>query len=103
MSYETYIEKCKAPKAKAKVHNIVHHLLLGIRQNYTSQYLADRLNQFKIYTLMSKAWTANSVQMQLLKMKRLDADSSLAWGFAHALSTGLANEDDRELLASRVR
>ncbi|MQA22792.1 hypothetical protein [Rugamonas rivuli] len=103
MSYDAYIEKCKAPKAKAKVHNIVHHLLIGIRKGYTSQYLADRLNQFKVYTLMAKHWTANSVQMQLLKMKRFDNDSSLAWGFAHALSTGLATEDDLELLASRVR
>lgn len=42
-------------------------------------------------------------QMQLLKMHRMDTDSSLAWGLGEALMNGDASQEDLELLAGRVR
>lgn len=103
MQYEKYIARCKAPKNEEKVMQIVEHILIGLRKGYATAYMANRLNQYRIYTLMGKAWTPHSLQMQILKMQRLDADSSLAWGLAQAIEEGDATADDLELLAARVR
>lgn len=98
-----YIANCKAPKSVAAVTKIVKYILEGFRKGYDSTHLANQLNKFGIYTLMGKRWTANSVQMQALKMARFDHDSSLAWGFAKAMKSGEATQADLDLLLARTR
>lgn len=99
----TYIANCKAPKAVAKVKEIVKYILLGFRKGYSSSHLASQLNKVGIHTLMGKKWTANSVQVQALKMCRFDDDSSLAWGVAQAMKSGEATQADLDLLLARTR
>jgi hypothetical protein len=98
-----YIANCKAPKAVAKVTTIVSKILKGFRLGMSSQAIADKLNEICVYTLMGKRWTANSVQVQALKMARFDLDSSLAWGFAKAMKSGEATQADLDLLLARTR
>ena len=99
----TYIANCKAPKAVAKVKEIVKYIVEGFRKEYSSSHLANQLNKIGVYTLMGKRWTANSVQIQALKMCRFDNDSSLAWGFAQAMKSGEATQTDLDLLLARTR
>jgi hypothetical protein len=101
-SYKWHIEMCKKPKKPAKVKRIVDHLLIGIRKEYSTSYMAARLNKYGVWTPMSRSWTPYSLQMQLLKMQRMDSNSSLAWGLVDALRTGDATQDDIDLLAARV-
>lgn len=101
-SYNDAIRKCKAKKKPENIDNILEHLLIGIRKQYPTNYMANRLNQYGIRTLTSRFWTPRSLQMQLLKMHRMDEESSLANGFADALKTGQATQDDLNLLAMRV-
>lgn len=101
-SYNSAIRKSKAPKKPEKVMNIVSHLLIGVRKEYPTKYMANRLNQYGVPTLMSRRWTPYSLQMQLLKMHRMDTNSSLAWGLSEALRTGEASQEDINLLATRV-
>ena len=44
----TYIANCKAPKAVAKVKEIVKYILLGFRKGYSSSHLASQLNKVGI-------------------------------------------------------
>lgn len=99
----TYIANCKAPKQQSKIKKIVQYIVEGFRKGYDSTHLANQLNKIGVYTLMDKRWTANSVQMQALKMARFDDDSSLAWGFARAMKSGEATQADLDLLLARTR
>jgi|GEM_PF-3944065 len=98
-----YIANCKAPKATDTIKKIVKYIVEGFRKGYDSTHLANQLNKIGVYTLMGKRWTANSVQMQALKMARFDLDSSLAWGFAKAMKSGEATQADLERLLARTR
>jgi hypothetical protein len=101
-AWNMYIERCKQPKSIAKVEKIVEKILKGFRLGLSSSEIAEKMNGIAVYTLMNKRWTANSLQMQALKMARFDADSSLAWGFAKALANGLATQADVDLLNERT-
>lgn len=101
--YEKYIDKCKAPKKASAVKRIVEWIMLGVRKGYDSELLADKLNTQGIKTIQGKKWNYYSLQMQLLKMARLDTDSSLAWGLAMLLREGKVSADDLELLEARTR
>jgi hypothetical protein len=101
-SYEWHIKMCKKPKKPAKVKRIIAYLLIGIRKEYPTSYMAARLNQYGVWTLMSRSWTPYSLQMQLLKMQRMDTNSSLAWGLADALRCGDASQEDIDKLTTRV-
>ena len=100
---QSYIASSKAPKKPSKVKQIVEYILLGLRKEYATPFLAERLNQHKVFTLMGKRWSYESLQMQILKMARFDHDSSLAWGLWQALKSGSATQADLELLQARVR
>lgn len=101
--YTRYIEKCKAKKKALPIKNIVKNIIIGIRQGLNSTQLADKLNSLKVYTLMRKSWTPNSLQMQILKMARMDTDSTLAWGLATLIKEKFVNSDDISLLSQRAR
>lgn len=102
-AYNAYIKSCKAPKKPSVVKNIVRWILVGIRKGYDTQLIADKLNEHRIKTLQNKTWTYNSLQMQILKMARLDRDSSLAWALATMIEEGSAYEHDLVLLADRTK
>jgi hypothetical protein len=65
--------------------------------------LCDKLNAKGIKTLTGLSWTANSLQMQTLKMSRLDDDSSLARGWAFLMKQGQVTAADMAILQDRVR
>lgn len=102
-AYTAYIESCKVPKSQAKVKNIVYWILVGIRKGYTTQQIADKLNAKAVLTIQGKKWTYHALQMQLLKMSRLDNASSLAWALGCMLDAGDATESDVTLLKERTR
>jgi hypothetical protein len=92
----------KSPKKVEKVKRIVDHILIGVRKGYDTPYMARRLNKYGIWTLRSRSWTANSLQMQLLKMHRMESGSTLAQGLSEAIQAGDATQDDLNLLAGRI-
>lgn len=101
--YSNYIEKCKSPKKAVAIRAIVMNIMTGIRQHLTTKELAEKLNSSKVYTLMKKKWTSNSLQMQILKMARLERDSNLAWGLATLTKQNFITKSDLELLDMRTR
>lgn len=101
--YSRYIEKSKAPKKASTVKTIVSWIMLGIRKGYDTKLLAEKLNTQGIKTVLNKPWTYHSLQMQILKMARLDSDSSLAWGLAMLIHEGKVSPEDLELLEARTR
>lgn len=102
-AYESYIQSCKAPKGQEKIKRIVHWIIVGIRKGYTTNIIAEKLNIHNILTIQGKQWTYHALQMQLLKISRLDSDSSLAWAFSVMLNDGNANEADLLLIQERTR
>lgn len=102
-AYQAKIDQSKAPKKWQDVKNILTWLQLGIRNGYDTKTLCDKLNAKKVKTLTGSLWTMNSLQMQILKMARLDDDSSLARGWAYLMKTGQVTAADMALLQDRVR
>lgn len=101
--YQAYIASCKAPKSQAKIMNIVKWIIAGLRKGFSTPELATKLNEKGVMTIQGKQWTYNALQMQLLKMSRLDNDSSLAWALSSLLCRGAVSEHDLELLKTRTR
>lgn len=101
--YQAHIDRCRQPKSWLKVKNILTWLQLGIRNKYDTKQLCEKLNARSIKPLVSNNWTVNSLQMQLLKMARLDSDSSLAAGWAYLMKTGSVTNEDHQLLLDRVK
>jgi len=99
----SYITRCKSPKKQEKVAKIIKYILIGLRKGYDTAYLAYRLNLFKVWTLMDRRWTPNSLQMQLLKLHRKEAGSSLAEFWQEEYKHGRIYESDLVILADRVR
>lgn len=102
-AYQAKIEKCKAPKNYSTVHNILHYLLTGIRKGYDTELLCKKLNTHSIKPLVADKWTANSLQMQIMFIARLDDKNSLARGFMTMLRQGEATMEDLQLFHDRVR
>lgn len=102
-AYQAKIDNCKAPKSWDKVKRILQYLILGVRNNYQTSVIVDKLNARGIKPLVSDRWTPHSCAMQLMFMSRLDESSSLGRGFAYMLKTGDANENDLFLLRERTR
>jgi hypothetical protein len=102
-AYQAKIDASKAPKKWADVKNILNWLQLGIRNGYDTKTLCDKLNARRIKTLTGGTWSMNSLQMQILKMARLEDDSSLARGWAYLMKLGQVTEQDMALLQDRVR
>ena len=100
--YEAHIAKCKAVKNQNKVNRILKYILLGIQKGYDTALLVQKLNDHHIKPLVSDKWTANSLQMQIMLIARLDPQSSLAMGFGFMLKTGLATNADYELFQTRI-
>lgn len=100
--YEAHIAKCKEPKNKVKVKRILDHILIGIRKGYNTAFLVKKLNDHHIKPLVSDKWTVNSLQMQIMKIAKLDSESSLASAFGWMLKTGLATNADYELFQTRI-
>lgn len=101
--YQDKIDKSKQPKKWSDVKNILNWLQLGFRNLYDTKTLCEKLNAKRVKTLTGGAWTPNSLQMQCLKMARLDDDSSLARGWAFLMRTGQVTAADMALLQDRVR
>lgn len=101
--YAAKIALSKQPKRWQDVKNILNWLQLGIRNLYDTHTLCDKLNARNVKTLTGGRWTINSLQMQILKMSRMDDDSSLARGWAYLMKTGQVTENDMVLLQDRVR
>lgn len=101
--YEKHIAKCKAPKNPSTIKVIVSTILDGIRKGLNTFELAEYINDSGVKTIMNKPWNYYNLQMQLLKMARLDPDSSLAWGLNLLLEEGKANESDLFLLTQRTK
>lgn len=101
--YQKHIAKCKAPKNPSTIKVIVSTILDGIRKGLNTFELAEYLNDRGVKTIMNKPWNYYNLQMQLLKMARLDSDSSLAWGLNLLLEEGTANESDLFLLTQRTK
>ena len=79
------------------------HLILGVRNKYDIATMVGKLNARGIKLLVSSSWTANSLQMQILFMSRLDDASSLGRAFGYMFHTGEATAADMALLQDRVR
>ena len=101
--YQAHIDKCKQPKSWLKVKNILTWLHLGIRNKYDTKQLCDKMNARSVKPLVSNQWNYAMLQMQLLKMSRLDSDSSLAAGWAYLMKTGSVTHEDHQLLLDRVK
>ena len=102
-AYQAKIDASKEPKKWSKVRKILQYLQLGFRNGYGTKVLCDKLNAKQVKTLTDGTWSMSSLQMQILKMSRLDDDSSLARGWAYMLRTGQATAKDMALLQDRVR
>lgn len=103
IAYNAYIASCKEQKKGSVCLKIAEKILKGFRLDYSSKKIARKMNESGIFTIMGKAWTANSIQMQALKMCRFDEDSSLAWAFAEMIRKGEATQADIDLLEARTR
>jgi hypothetical protein len=101
--YTDYIAKCKAPKAPGQVKHLIQCFILGAKRGWSNAQIADRLNELKIRSLVGKRWSSNNVAMAVLKMVRLDENSSLAHMLAIMLQSGEVSEDDLALLKARTR
>lgn len=101
--YQKHIAKCKAPKNPSTIKVIVSTILDGIRKGLNTFELAKYLNDSGVKTIMNKPWNYYNLQMQLVKMARLDPDSSLAWGLNLLLEENKANETDLFLLTQRTK
>lgn len=101
--YQEKINSSKEPKKWIVVKNILNWLQLGIRNGYETKVLCDKLNAKGIKTLTGLQWTVHSLQMQTLKIARLDDDSSLARGWAYLMKQGQVTAADMALLQDRVR
>lgn len=99
--YDREIEKRKAPKNLTVVTHIIKHIIICLQRGYSAAEAAAKLNTHKIYTITGRRWTANSLQMQIMRMARLDGDSSLAYGIRSMLRTGEATTDDYALMVGR--
>lgn len=103
MEYENYIKECKKTKDPLRIEKIVEHIIIGLRKKYSTRFLAERLNRYKIFSIMDKPWTASSLHVQIRKIYMSDPCSSIAMEFKKFLNTGKATEEDVLLLSLRVR
>lgn len=103
MEYESYINKCKRKKDPLRIKRIVEHIIIGLRKKYPTRFLAERLNKYKVFSIMDKPWTPSSLHVQIRKIYMSDPCSSIAMEFKNFLNTGKATEEDVLLLSSRVR
>jgi hypothetical protein len=99
--YQKHIDKCKAPKNASTIKAIVLAILDGIRKGLDTNQLAEHLNCRGVKTIMKKPWNYFNLQMQLLKMARLESDSSLAMGLVMLVNEGIATPSDVQLLKVR--
>lgn len=102
-AYQQKIDQCKQPKKWSTVRRILQYIILGVRNNYPTATIVSKLNARGIKPLVSSSWTANSLQMQIMFMARLDEASSLGRSFGYMLHTGEATANDMALLQDRVR
>jgi hypothetical protein len=103
MEYENYIKECKKTKDALQITRIVEHIIIGVRKKYSTRFLAERLNKYKIFSIMNRLWTPSSLHVQIRKIYMSDPCSSIAMEFKNFLNTGRATEEDVLLLSSRVR
>jgi|SRR5471030_2502046 len=102
-AYSAKILKSKATKKYSIIKNILDHILIGVKKDYSTQQLCDRLNEFNIKPLIADSWSYHSLQMQLMFIARLDEANSLARGFANMLRTGDATLDDLARIQARTK
>jgi hypothetical protein len=101
--YDEKIAKCKAIKNPTVVRKLVGYILAGIRKQVPTSAMAARLNECNIKPLCAAAWNAQNLQMQILKMARLNKSNSLARMLASMLDAGEVAPSDFELLQGRIR